>query len=79
MKMVARPVRDAGELELVTDWKDVERGLGLGTGGKSNDSRIGVGAVVPGLLCRGVGGGISAGGDSGGVGGTGTELRPRMR
>jgi hypothetical protein len=79
-----RPVRDAKEEEgvLATDWKDVERGLGhglLGTGGKSNDSRVGVAAVVTALVYIGVGGGISVGNDAGGVGGTGTELSPRMR
>jgi len=79
VKMVARPVRGAEEGVLATDWKDAERGLGLGTGGKSNDSRVGVETVVVGLRCMGVGGGISEGGNSGGIGGTGTEVRPRMR
>ena len=46
--MVAtRPVRGA-EGVLAADWKDVERGLGLGLGtdSKSNNSRVGVAAVV---------------------------------
>jgi len=59
--------------------KDAERGLGLETGGKSNDSRTGVETVFPGLLRMGVGGGISTNSDSGGVSGRGMVWRPRTR
>lgn len=53
----------------------------MGTGGKSNDSRMGVeAAVLLGLLCMGVGGGISMDcDDSGGDSGSGMVWRPRMR
>ena len=71
---VARLARgvDVGVVS-VTYRKDAERGLGLGlgTGGKSNDLRTGVEAVLLGLLCMGVGGGISAGSDSCGNEGSG--------
>jgi hypothetical protein len=76
-KAVVIPVRGAEEGVLVVDLTDDVRWLG--TGGKSKDWRTGVEAVVPGLLCMGVGGGISEGADSGGDGGTGTEWRPRIR